>query len=361
MNNLFRNISRAGTGKPNTRELTLGRPDIGGNACTWEAWTPAKINLFLEILGRRADGYHELETVMTAVAIYDSLHFRVQSEPTIALHTTWTFGIRSKFQANPHVVGDIPSHATNIVTRALTLFRERAEVRLGATVQLRKRIPSAAGLGGASSDAAAALAVANLAWNVNWKPERLGALASELGSDVPFFLSGATAAVCRGRGEQITPLEWMWRPAVVLVRPPEGLSTPEVYRQLKPPSDPLDCQPLVRAICRGNQREWKNQLANRLQEPAGQLTPWLQRLKQEFSRRGALAHQMSGSGTCYFGLCRNFREAQRIANCLHAANIGHVIVATTTRAFPTIRWTRDGAKESNCGNHRSPDQTDGKQ
>jgi len=310
-------------------------------SATWEAWTPAKVNLFLEILGRRSDGYNELETVMTAVTLYDSLLFQARQEPTLSINTTWTSGIRAKFHNDPQAVGDLPNQATNIVTRALTLFRDQAEVRLGASVQLRKRIPSAAGLGGASSNAAAALALANLAWNVHWDRSRLVALACELGSDVPFFLSGAPAAVCRGRGERLTALDWKWQPALVLVRPPEGLSTPEVYRHVAVPAEPAGGRLLVDAIGRGDQYAWRTLLRNRLQDPARKLSAWVDRLAEEFARLNVLAHQMSGSGSSYFGLCRNFREARQIASRLRSANIGQVMQVTTTRAFPKIRGKRD--------------------
>src|SRR5205823_2480704 len=121
-------------------------------------------------------------------------------------------------------LGELPQEADNLVTRAMQMLRSQAHVAAGARVQLLKRIPSAAGLGGGSSDAAAALVAANAGWELNWPQAELAALAARLGSDVPFFL-GHGPALCRGRGEQIEPVGGLGCLHFVLVRPPAGLST----------------------------------------------------------------------------------------------------------------------------------------
>ena len=144
---------------------------------------PAKLNLFLEVLGKRADGYHELATLMVPIRLFDTLSF----EPTPAVAgrpAPIEFSLRACDPASR-----VPADSSNLVVRALDLLRERSGCESGAKVELFKRIPTAAGLGGGSSDAAAALRVANRAWQIRWETEKLSSLAAELGSDVPFFLA----------------------------------------------------------------------------------------------------------------------------------------------------------------------------
>src|SRR6478609_3304454 len=166
---------------------------------------PAKLNLFLDVLGRRGDGFHDLETLMVPVRLADQVTLSPTQpksdqlgEIQFTAHTCWP--IRSA-----HGLPNVPSGADNLVVKSLKLFQERSGCSLGARVELIKRIPMAAGMGGGSSDAAAALRLANRAWHLNWADDRLSALAAELGSDIPFFLSRG-AAICRGRGEQVERL-----------------------------------------------------------------------------------------------------------------------------------------------------------
>lgn len=294
---------------------------------------PAKINLFLEVLARRADGFHEIETLMQAVTIRDTLRLRSVPEPEVRLVCRWTGGLvaRSRCQASGgaggSAWGDLPVGRANIVVRALLLLRDRAEIELGAEVTLVKRIPSAAGLGGASSDAAAALLAANEAWGLNWSRERLATLAAELGSDIPFFFATG-AAICRGRGELIDP-QPARRLHVVVVRPPVGLSTPQVYSHCQPAEKPQRVEPLVAALRQGNLPAAGARMYNRLQRPAGELTPWIERLERAFDRLDVLGHQMSGSGSSYFGVCRHARHARRTAARARGMKLGIVMQATT--------------------------------
>jgi len=197
-----------------------------------EIWTPAKLNLFLEVLSRRDDGFHEIETLMTPVSLFDTLRLSLSDDRGIDLQCRWsTAGVEGS------AAGDLPAREENLVYRALIRLRQRSGVDRGLQVQLVKRIPSASGLGGGSSDAAAALVGANLLWELNWSADRLSSVAAELGSDIPFFLAGG-AAVCRGRGERVEPV-WAGPPqSVVLVRPPQGLSTAAVYQRTTVPAEP---------------------------------------------------------------------------------------------------------------------------
>ena len=171
------------------------------------------------------------------------------------------------------------------------------------------------------------LVAANLGWQLSWSDERLAELAAELGSDIPFFL-GSGSAICRGRGERIEAT----RPIhlhLVVVRPPVGLSTPQVYKGCRPASAPASVSNVQSGLRRGNWNEVKSALVNRLEEPAAQLTPWIGRLRKEFEDAGCIAQQMSGSGSSYFGICENARHARRVAGRLRSKRVG-MVTATST-------------------------------
>jgi 4-diphosphocytidyl-2-C-methyl-D-erythritol kinase len=286
---------------------------------------PAKVNLSLEVLSKRADGFHEIETLMAGVGVFDTLEFEPLEDAELSLTTRWGAGQRA--QGSP---GDLPAEQDNIVWRAVDRLRQKAGVAAGARIVLIKRIPSAAGLGGASSDAAAALLAASLAWQLNWSREQLSAVAAEIGSDVPFFLS-PSAALCRGRGEQIEPVAAARLP-VVIARPPVGLSTPNVYRACRPAEKPVESAPLREAVTRGKVAAAGRMLNNRLEEAAETLTPWIGRLRKEFARQGLPGHGMSGSGSSYFGLAHHARAARRIAARLRARRIGWTCATATLAA-----------------------------
>jgi 4-diphosphocytidyl-2-C-methyl-D-erythritol kinase len=293
---------------------------------TVEVSTPAKVNLLLEVLHKRSDGYHEIETVIAAITIFDSLVFTPLRHEEFKLRCRWACGMSADESAG----GEIPDGPENLVWRAVALLQVRAGLKRGAKIDLVKRIPLAAGLGGASSDAAAALVAANKAWQLGWSLARLMELAAELGSDVPFFLTKG-AAICRGRGERIESLS-LPRIHLVIVRPPVGLSTPDVYRACTPTGKGDSAAGLVKAIQRGDAAAAGKRLRNNLQPAAAGLTPWIDRLKGEFEKLGVLCHQMSGSGSSYFGLCRSARQARRLAARLRAREIGTVFAATTSSA-----------------------------
>src|SRR5438067_5572512 len=155
-----------------------------------EVLAPAKLNLFLEVLGRRPDGYHEVESLMVAVDWHDSLTFADDPSGRITLHCD-----------DPA----LPTGPENLVVRAAERLKAASGTRRGATIVLRKAIPVRAGLAGGSSDAAATLTALDRLWDLRTPPEQLDALAGEIGSDVTFFRH-APAAVCRGRGERVEPL-----------------------------------------------------------------------------------------------------------------------------------------------------------
>src|SRR5262245_6160136 len=298
-------------------------------------FTPAKINLFLEVLGKRRDGFHELETVLAPIGVCDTLIFTPQVTGKIELGCRWATGLAAckdskrmpLLAARELLFDDLPSGPENLAWKACALLRQRSGIQQGASMELVKRIPAAAGLGGASSDAAAALIAGNLAWGLNWPIDRLLDLAAEVGSDVSFFLRSG-AAVGRGRGEKLESIRSS-RLHTVVVRPPIGLSTAYVYQRCQPKSVHVGAAGLMAALARGHASHIGQQLINDLQPASSEITPWINRLASEFEKQNVLGHQMSGSGSSYFGLCRSRRHARRVAARLRARNIGIVLTAAT--------------------------------
>jgi 4-diphosphocytidyl-2-C-methyl-D-erythritol kinase len=289
---------------------------------------PAKLNLFFEVLAKRNDGFHEIETLMVPISLYDTLVATADPGGQVHLDCRWaTPGSKGANAAT--AFGELPAASENLATRAVELLRRRSGVASGARLELTKRIPAAAGLGGGSSDAAAALLAANAVWKLNWNREALASVAVELGSDVPFFL-GRGVAVCRGRGERVEPVAGLGALDFVVVRPPEGLSTAEVYAHCRVAEEPWPLAPLVDALRGGDLRPLGRLIHNRLEPAAESLSPWIGRLQWEFGRLDCVAAQMSGSGTGYFGICRHARHAQRVARRLQARGVGRVYAVSSS-------------------------------
>lgn len=286
---------------------------------------PAKLNLFLEILGKRPDGFHEVETVMVTVGLYDTLVFKEEQSGHVRLQC-FDAGRRSPADQSSEPEDPIPVDARNLVVRAANLLKERMGIARGVSIELHKRIPAAAGLAGGSSDAAAALASLNRLWDLKLSRTDLQTLAAELGSDIPFFLAESPLAICRGRGELMTPLEPAFRSWTVIVRPPIGLSTAEVFRHCKPATQPVSAENLLEGLKNGSREIVAQNLHNSLQKTAARLCPLLTRLAQSFESVIPGAHQMSGSGTAWFGLCRNRLQARQAAGRLNALGVGRVYV-----------------------------------
>lgn len=284
---------------------------------------PAKLNLFFEILARRGDGFHEVETLMAPISLYDTLVASSGPPGTIRLTCRWSH------PGDGAALGELPAEEKNLAWRAARLLASRAGVDAGLQLDLVKRIPTAAGLGGGSSDAAAALLAANAVWNLGWSRTQLAELAAELGSDVPFFLS-AGPAICRGRGELVEPVPGLGALHAVVVRPPEGLATASVYAQCRVPEEPRSAGPLVAALVHGDARELGLLIYNALEEAADGLSPWVARLRREFAHEDCLAAQQSGSGSAYFGICRHARHARRVARRLQARGLGRVYAVSTS-------------------------------
>lgn len=308
------------------------------SGATWIVDTPAKINLYLEVLAKREDGFHEIETLMAAVDLYDRLYVTNFERGRTQVTCRWASGIEAQSRSREGTASEstleaLPRDSDNIIWKAVERLRLQTGVTAGICIQVVKRIPAAAGLGGASSDAAAALVAANAWWRLDWSPARLSTVAAEIGSDVPFFLNahyeGAGMAICRGRGERIETQSTCPTLHLVLVKPPAGLATPAVYRRVVVPREPRSLQPALAALRTSDWRGLGSRLFNRLQVAAAEISPWIERLRAWFGNTDCIGHQMSGSGSSYFAVCRNARHARRLAKYTRAAGYGLVFALRT--------------------------------
>lgn len=247
---------------------------------------PAKINLTLDVLGKRADGYHDLASVMQTIALYD----------TIAL---WPVS-----GEDVHLDCDVPALAgqDNLAVRAVNLARAAKDNLPNVRVELVKGIPSPGGLGGGSSDGAAVLRALNAWWKIGLSLQRLTEIAAALGSDAPFFIRGGTALI-EGRGERVTPLPAIRPLWLIVAHPPVSVPTPAVFRRLTPAaySDGSATHALVNAIQRGKLINLTDATCfNALQAGVLQSYPLVNTVREQLLACGAPVVRMSGSGPALF-------------------------------------------------------------
>ena len=270
---------------------------------------PAKINLFLEVTARRPDGYHGLATLFARTGLCD----------TLALRRTGREGIRLLVKGGPKELGRAED---NIVYKAAVKFFEAFNLIPDADITLEKRIPVGAGLGGGSSDAAAALlGLAKVYGTPGSAFPRLMKIAAVIGSDVPFFMLGETFAEGRGRGEKLNPLKAKGRlPSLVLVYPGAPVYTKEVYGSLKVGGKAeikgrlADFRRLCALLKKGKfSRAEAGLIFNRLEEPVLPRHKAVRTAKERLSALGADAVMMSGSGATVFALCWEPARARRVA------------------------------------------------
>ncbi len=268
-----------------------------------EKSSPCKVNLLLNILGKRADGFHELETVMQPVNVCDELAFEPGGNG-VQLSCSHAF---------------LPTDARNLVFRAATNFRAAAKISDGVKIHLEKKIPLAAGLGGGSGNAATTLLALNELFGQPLTLAKLDALAAALGSDIPFFLYGRPGLAV-GRGEQVETLEnfaALRGKAFFLIHPGFGIATPWAYQNLArfPAAlngHPGRAQKLVSLLQTSDLKMAAAEFYNSLEAPALDKFPVLA-LYQEFLREhGALAALMSGSGSTTFAIAENLAAAQAL-------------------------------------------------
>ncbi|HYA99770.1 MAG TPA: 4-(cytidine 5'-diphospho)-2-C-methyl-D-erythritol kinase [Ktedonobacteraceae bacterium] len=279
------------------------RAQTSGNVCFVRAY--AKINLTLDILSKRADGYHDLATVMQVVDLYDTLCLSTTSDNQV------------------QIVCSIPelSNADNLAARAVDLVRQRFGITQGVLIELHKHIPMAAGLGGGSSDAAAVLLALQRWWQLQLASTDLLEMASSLGSDVPFFLTGGLA-LCEGRGERVTAIAAGWPTTMrwlLLLKPAISVSTATVFRSL--PASDYTNGTHSRAVCTALQAGqtpelehlhncFERSLLERYQEVA--------LAREAFLQAGAAFVRLSGTGPTLFAPFPDLNQALQVQKQLQA-------------------------------------------
>lgn len=262
---------------------------------------PAKINLTLDVLNKRQDGYHEVEMIMTTVDLADRIWLRPTTDRAITIKSSHRF---------------VPNDRKNLAYQAADLLRKRYRLKHGVEITLDKNIPIAAGLAGGSSDAAATLRGLNRLWDLGLSLDELAVLGAEIGSDVSFCVYGGTA-IARGRGENITHLPSPPNCWVILAKPSIGVSTGNIYGQLNLQTiEHPQTETMIEALEEGNYEKMCASLGNVLEPVTMSLHSEVVMLKEQMERFGADAVLMSGSGPTVFGLVRHESRVPRIVNAL---------------------------------------------
>ncbi len=254
-----------------------------------------KINLGLDVIGRREDGYHLVKMVMQTVGLYDTLEFEKTEGPEIIIKTG---------------TDELPSDKGNLIYRAVEMVRERFGIKEGVSVKLTKRIPIAAGMAGGSTDAAASLKAMKTLFELDIPEEELYEMGLRLGADVPYCLMGGTA-LAEGIGEILTRLPSVPEAKVLLVKPPIGISTAVVYRRIDTAGVPVhpDIDGIITQIKEKNTKGYCKLLGNVLEMVSCSDYPIIDEIKAKMTELGADASMMSGSGPTVFGIFTDYAKA----------------------------------------------------
>ncbi|GFH41127.1 4-(cytidine 5'-diphospho)-2-C-methyl-D-erythritol kinase [Pseudolactococcus insecticola] len=261
---------------------------------------PAKINLGLDVIGKRSDGYHELDMIMASVDLADRVTVReIPEDDVIRIQSSSSF---------------VPLNKKNHAYKAADLLKKSFNIKKGVEIYIDKKTPVAAGLAGGSSDAAATLRALNLLWDLKLSLPELAKLGEQIGSDVPYCVYGQTARVT-GRGESVRPITNPKKSWVILVKPEFGISTPDIFRavDLAEISHP-DIMALETAVAMADFPEMLAQLGNSLEAISIGKYPLIEKIKQRLLDSGADGVLMSGSGPTVFALCQQEKKARRICN-----------------------------------------------
>lgn len=289
----------------------------------------AKINWFLEILGKRPDGYHELRTVLQTLDVSDQLRFTLTDREI-------------------EIVCDhpeVPCDESNLIYRAASLLRDLTGAKQGVRVELIKYIPMGAGLGGGSSNAAITLIALQRLWNVQPAPLDLFRIGSKLGADVPFFLLGGSS-IGVGRGDEVYPLPDINFKNILLVNPGLHVPTREIYGNLPPEltslpgiaNMPLSLEAVYQSILRPD--EMLMSLKNDLERPALERYPLIAEIKERLIKSGAQAALMSGSGSTVFAVFESDAACERVRSEL--SEFGWWCARTRTLSRTEYRAAIDG-------------------
>ena len=289
----------------------MNKNNLNKNTISLKA--PAKINLFLEILGKRDDGYHEIETIMQEIDLADNLQFEEIQE-----------GV--KLECNDK---RIPLNQDNLVCKAANLILKECGIKKGVSINLEKKIPVGAGLGGGSSDAAATLKALNSLWGVGLNDGELIEFAAKLGSDIPFFIKGKTS-ICSGRGEKIFPVEARNKMDYLILFPRVHISTETIYKNLKIDltKKRKDVSFFLDALKYSESVGIGKLLFNRLEEVIFGTYPDLLQVKHSLEFFDFCGLSISGSGSAFFGLCKDRHQAEAIKSKVELNGTGNVFVVT---------------------------------
>ncbi len=275
----------------------------------------AKINLGLDVLRRREDGYHELKMIMQTVAICDDLLFERTEEP----------GIEIRIDS-----AELPAGSDNLIWRAADLLLRERGIERGVRVTLTKRIPIAAGMAGGSADAAATMHGLNELYQMGYSLEELQRLGVKLGADIPYCLAGGTM-LSEGIGEILTPLPAPPACFLVVAKPDINVSTAFVYGNLH--ADRLTYHPdidgMAEALRAGNLKGITDRLGNVLETVTAREYPVIERIKELLRRMGAENALMSGSGPSVFGIFRERGQAESAAQAVADGHLAKQIFVTT--------------------------------
>jgi 4-diphosphocytidyl-2-C-methyl-D-erythritol kinase len=297
--------------------VTNGRPALPALHASLTVHAPAKINLILRILDRREDGYHNLWSIMHTVGLQDDVRIRV----------TPGGGIRLMCD----IEGLSVDH-TNLVAKAASAVLNETRLSIGLELELRKRIPMGAGLGGGSSDAAATIFGLNQLLGLGWSTAKMAEVGQSLGSDVSFFFY-APSAIVSGRGETVRPVELDGSRWVVLAKPPFGVETKWAYQELAQTRAEVCPLSSVHRAMDGRQRVTWDELfdgvENDFEKPVFARHPLLHQIRAGLLERGAQFALLSGSGATVFGLFSDESSARRAASPLQESPDLKVFVVPT--------------------------------
>ncbi len=280
---------------------------------------PVKINLVLRVLNRRPDGYHNIWSFMQTVAVGDDLQLRLRRD-SAAIRLT----------SND---ASLPTDQRNLIVRAASLLLERAGVSVGLDIELAKRIPVGAGLGGGSSDAAATIVGLNHLLRLGWSRDEMAAFGEAVGSDVPFFFF-APSAIVRGRGEELKAIRLIGERWVVLIQPGFPIETKWAYERLA--GIRAHVEPLSEALRHVSAKEalsWEEVIPlmeNDFEQALASTHGVFSEIKGQLLAQGAEAALLSGSGSTLFGLFRTEADAARARSSFARADGGWVAVARTS-------------------------------
>jgi 4-diphosphocytidyl-2-C-methyl-D-erythritol kinase len=272
-------------------------PEVSVAAFTLPSF--AKINWQLRVLGRRADGFHELHTIFQTVTLHDKLSFSVRDDDRLHLTSDST---------------DIPVDESNLILRAAVALRNKRRINKGASIHLKKVIPVEGGLGGGSSNAAITLLGLAQLWNIETSKQELTEIGAGLGADVPFFLTGGTA-LGTGLGTEVMPIGEVVAPHLLIVKPTVKVSTAEAYKALNSPALTKANSDIILSISRADEQfrdSYPDALHNDFEPVVFHLKPEIERAKDALLNLGARSALLAGSGSSVFGVFDK-REAQERA------------------------------------------------